>query len=511
MKILTAAQVKAWDHFTIQNEPISSIALMERAAAACVKWILTHYPSTHQFSIFCGKGNNGGDGLAIARMLAERGKLIQVHVLEFGFRGTDDFQTNLSRLHQYPQVQIQFIQSIEHIHPVPPERLVIDALFGVGLHRELNGLAASVVSSINQANLEVVSIDLPSGLFADQSSPFPNIIKATHTLTLECIKPALLFQENESYVGQLTVIPIGLHPEFLVNEMASYEWVDSNFIRPLVNPRKRTAHKGNFGHALLIAGSEGKMGAATLSARATLRAGVGLLTCQVPKGGNTIMQVAVPEAMTISDKEEKFISMLPKDLSVFNAIGIGPGIGQEVATKEVLVSLIKQYRRPLVFDADALNIISGDPSLLNSIPAGSILTPHLKEFERLFGPSPSDYERMSTARDWAEKLQIIIIIKGSNSMIFNIDRRVYFNSTGNPGMATGGTGDVLTGLITSLLAQGYPSLQAALLGVYLHGKAGDLAAAEISQEALMAGDIIDFMGSAWKSLSIDQSHTNTII
>lgn len=503
MKILTAAQIKAWDEYTILNEPISSIDLMERASAACVNWILNHYPSKDQFSIFCGKGNNGGDGLAIARLLAEKGKFIQVHVLEFGFKGTDDFQTNLNRLHQYPQVQIQFIQSIEHIHPVPPKRLVIDALFGVGLNRELNGLAASVVSSINQANLEVVSIDLPSGLFADQSSPAPNIIKATHTLTFECIKPALLFQENESYVGQLTVIPIGLHAEFLTNEMASYEWVNSNFIRSLVKPRKRTAHKGNFGHALLMAGSEGKMGAATLSARAALRAGVGLLTCQVPKDGNTIMQVAVPEAMTISDPNEKFISVLSADLSVFSAIGIGPGIGLEDATKEALVSLMRQYRKPLVLDADALNLLSRDPSLFSFIPPGSILTPHPKEFERLFGPSPSDYERMLKAREWAEKLQIVILIKGSNSMIFNIDRRIYFNSTGNPGMATGGTGDVLTGIITSLLAQGYPSLQATLIGAFLHGKAGDLAAAEISQEGLVAGDLIAFMGNAWKSLSIN--------
>lgn len=501
MKILTAAQVKAWDQFTIQNEPISSIDLMERAAAACVKWILDHYPSYNQFSIFCGKGNNGGDGLAIARMLAEKGNLIQVHVLEFGFKGTDDFQTNLNRLHQYPQVQIQFIQCIEHIHPVPPQRLVIDALFGVGLNRKLDGLAASVVNSINQTNLKVVSIDLPSGLFADQSSPFPTIVKATHTLTFECIKPALLFQENEPYVGQVNVIPIGLHPEFLADEKAIYEWVDLSFIYPLVKPRKRTAHKGNFGHALLMAGSEGKMGAATLSARAALRAGVGLLTCQVPKGGNTIMQVAVPEAMTISDTDEKFISMLPEDLSVFSAIGIGPGIGQEDATKEALLDLMKQYNKPIVFDADALNILSRDPKLLSSIPPGSILTPHPKEFERLFGPSPSDYEQISNARNWAEKLQIVILVKGSNSMIFNIDRTVYFNSTGNPGMATGGTGDVLTGIITSLLAQGYPSLQAALVGVYLHGKAGDLAASEISPQALVAGDLIDYMGKAWKSLS----------
>lgn len=500
--MLTAAQLKAWDEYTIQKEPISSLSLMERAAAACVKWILDHYPSNNQFSIFCGKGNNGGDGLAIARILAEKGKLIQVHVLEFGFRGTDDFQTNLSRLHQYPQIQIQFIQSIEHIHPVPNEALVIDALFGVGLNRGLEGLAAEVVSNINQANSDIVSIDMPSGLFADQSSPTTNIIKATYTLTFECLKPSLLFPENEAYVGQLTVIPIGLNPEFFKKVESSYEFLDADFIRPMIKPRKRTAHKGNFGHALLIAGSEGKMGAAILSAKGALRAGIGLLTCLVPKDGNTIMQVTVPEAMTIPDRDEKHISILPKNLSAFSAVGIGPGIGQYDSAKEVLADLMKQYRKPIVFDADALNTISGTPNLLNSIPPGSVLTPHPKEFERLFGPSASDDERILKARNWAQKLQIVIIIKGSYSMIFNIDRNVYFNSTGNPGMATGGAGDVLTGIITSLLAQGYSSLNAALMGVYLHGKAGDLAAAKISQEALVAGDLIDFMGKAWKSLNI---------
>lgn len=503
MKILTADQIRAWDEYTIHEEPVSSTQLMERASLACVNWILHHYPSQHDFSVFCGKGNNGGDGLAVARLLAEKKKLVQVHVLEFGYLGTVDFQQNLSRLHQFPQVQIQFVQKIEHIHPVPSNRIIIDALFGVGLNRGLDGLAAALVNKINESSSVIISIDMPSGLFADESTLSYPIIKANHTLTFECIKPALLFPENEPFVGELSILPIGLHPHFLTQLEASFELVDEKFIRPVVKPRKRNSHKGNYGHALLIAGSEGKMGAATLAAKGALRAGVGLLTTQIPKNGNTIMQLSVPEAMTIQDQNEDTI---PKNLfqspSRFTAVGIGPGLGQNNHSKTILSTLINTYKKPIVADADALNILSRHPDLLASSPKGSIFTPHAKEFERLFGSSNSDYERLLKARDWASKLGIIIVLKGFNTMIFNIDKKVYFNSTGNLGMATGGSGDVLTGIITSLLAQGYNSLEAALLGVYIHGKAGDLAKEEISEQALVAGDLIDFLGKAWKTLGL---------
>lgn len=503
MKVLTAAQVRAWDEYTIEKEPISSIDLMERASSSCVNWILQHYPSQTEFSVFCGKGNNGGDGLAIARLLALEGKLVQVHVLEFGFIGTPDFQVNLSRLHQFPQVQIQFIQKFENLHPIPQGRMVIDALFGVGLDRGLEGIAAKLVNTINESEADVISVDMPSGLFAEKSSLPNSIIKAKHTLTFECLKPALLFPENEPYVGKLSVLPINLHPHFLKQLDAEFHYVDAEFIRPLAKTRKRASHKGNYGHALLIAGSEGKMGAATLSAKGALRAGVGLLTCLVPNSENMILQIVVPEAMTITHINGEIKNTHLFDApSPFTAVGIGPGIGQTKEVKSILAKLIKEYKKPIVFDADALNILSQHPDLLSAIPKGSILTPHPKEFDRLFGPSSNDYDRLSKASHWAHKAEIIIILKGPNTMIFNIYKKVYFNSTGNPGMATGGAGDVLTGIISSLLAQGYTSLDSALMGVYLHGKAGDLASAVLSQEALVAGDLADFLGEAWKTLNV---------
>jgi ADP-dependent NAD(P)H-hydrate dehydratase / NAD(P)H-hydrate epimerase len=504
MKVLTAAQVRAWDEYTMENEPISSIDLMERASTACVDWILQHYPSQHDFSIFCGKGNNGGDGLAIARLLAQEGKLVQVHVLEYGYLGTPDFQINLSRLHQYPQVQIQFIQNSATIHSIPKGRMVIDALFGVGLNRKLEGIAAAVVNMINESHSLVISIDMPSGLLAEKSS-LPNpLIKANHTLTFECYKPSLLFPENDAYVGKLTVLSIGLHAEYITQLDADFNYVDADFIRPFIKPRKRSSHKGNYGHALVVAGSEGKMGAATLCAKGALRAGVGLLTCLVPATENMIIQIAVPEAMTITHLNGEIkIKNLVQPPSPFTAVGIGPGFGQTQEAKSILAKLLNEYKHPIVFDADALNILSKEPDLFSRIPKGSILTPHPKEFERLFGPCNSDYERMVKASYWTNQTENIIIIKGSNTLVFNYDKKVYYNSTGNPGMATGGIGDVLTGIVTSLLAQGYSSLEAALLGVYIHGLAGDLASKELSQEALVAGDIIDYLGKAWKTLIVN--------
>jgi hydroxyethylthiazole kinase-like uncharacterized protein yjeF len=503
MKVLTAAQVRAWDEYTMEYEPISSIDLMERASLSCVNWILQRYPSLTEFSVFCGKGNNGGDGLAIARLLALEGKLVQVHVLEFGFLGTPDFQINLSRLHQFPQVQIQFIQTPENLHPIPQGRIVIDALIGVGLNRGLEGIAAQLITTINEADTIVISIDMPSGLFAEKSSLSNNIIKAKHTLTFECLKPALLFPENEPYVGELSVLAIGLHPHFVTQLECDFHYVDAEFIRPFVKPRKKNSHKGNFGHALLIAGNEGKMGAATLSAKGALRAGIGLLTCLIPSNENVIMQITVPEAMTITHLNGEIKNnLLFNATSAFTSVGIGPGIGQSKDAISILTKLIKEYKRPIVFDADALNILSQRPDLLSAIPKGSILTPHSKEFDRLFGPSSTDHERLLKASVWAQKSEIIIVLKGSNTMIFNINKKVYFNSTGNPGMATGGSGDVLTGIISSLLAQGYYSLEAALLGVFIHGMAGDLAVVSQSQEALIAGDLPDHLGKAWKTLSI---------
>lgn len=500
MKILSAAEIREWDQYTIQHEPIQSIDLMERAAMTCVNWITMHYPVVASFGIFCGKGNNGGDGLAIARMLMDLNYPVTVYILEFGHLGTDDFQTNLARLHKLPGADIHFIQTEENIHPVPQDQVIVDALFGSGLNRPLEGITAKLVEHLNGSGCDIIAIDLPSGLFTDRSSGGAPCIHARYTLSFQCYKPAFLFAENADATGDVRVLDIGLHPGYYRHLRGPFEWVDAGTVRTIYKPRKRFAHKGNFGHALLVAGSYGKIGAAVLAAGACLRSGAGLLTCHVPRCGYDILQTAVPEAMLVTDFNSSFNTKIEDDLSQYDSIGIGPGIGIASETKMMLRDILDTYRNPVLLDADALNLIAAQKDLLKLIPAGSVLTPHPKEFERLFGESSNDFDRALLALQKAKELNCIIVLKGHHSLIATPDGKGFFNSTGNAGMATAGSGDVLSGVITGLLAQGYHSIEAAILGVYIHGLAGDKAAENTSEEALVAGDIIHCMGAAFTSL-----------
>lgn len=498
MKILSAAEIREWDQYTIRHEPVISVDLMERAATACVEWLISQYPDSPSFGIFCGKGNNGGDGLAIARLLLDRQYKVSVHILEFGHKGTDDFQQNLARLHGFPDADIHFIQSAANLHPVPEGQLIVDALFGSGLNRPLEGLTADLVRHINQAGRTVVSIDIPSGLFTDRSSLGAPAIQATHTLSFQCYKPAFLFAENSPFLGSIHVLDIGLHPDYYRQVQAGFELTDHDTVQIIYRPRNRFAHKGMLGHAALISGSYGKMGAAVLAAGACLRSGAGLLTLHIPACGYEILQSRVPEAMLVTDPDSKYLTQAPADLTKYDAIGVGPGIGTDDATKMMLHAILHHYRGPMVLDADALNIIAGQKDLMSLLPPGTILTPHPKEFARLFGESANDFERALLALHKARELGIVILLKGHHSLIATPDGKGFFNQTGNAGMATAGSGDVLTGIITGLLAQHYNAVEAAVLGAYLHGLAGDLAAVDHSQEALVAGDIIAFLGKAWK-------------
>jgi NAD(P)H-hydrate epimerase len=503
MKILSAREIREWDQFTIEQEPVSSINLMERAASECVYWLMKHYPDAESFAVFCGKGNNGGDGLAIARMLIEKKYPVNIYILEFGHKGTDDFQTNLSRLQLLSSTAIHFVQSEEHFPSFSPGEVIIDALFGSGLNRSLEDVTAKLVSHINESSHETISIDIPSGLFVDHSSKGNPAIIAKHTLSFQCYKLAFLLPENASAIGDVHILDIGLQPGFLPAVTGQYELLDEAIVRSIHKPRNRFSHKGNFGHALMVAGSYGKIGAAVLSAKACLRSGPGLLTCHIPKCGYDIMQTSVPEAMVLTDFNSSFLTKIEEDLTKYEAIGIGPGLGNASETKMLLREVFDAYRSPVVIDADALNILGSQKSLYKLIPAGSILTPHPKEFERLFGETANDFERIQLALQKAKELNSIIVLKGHHTLIATPDQKGFFNSTGNAGMATGGSGDVLTGILTGLLAQGYSSSETALIGVYLHGLAGDLAANELSMEAMVAGDIIHYMSEAFLQLQQD--------
>lgn len=496
MKILNASDIRLWDQFTIEHEPISSINLMERAATACVEWIKEEGLLSHPFTIFCGKGNNGGDGLAIARMLTEEYCNVQVYILEFGHKGTDDFQINLERLHQ-SRVDLHFIQSEENFHEFKQGEIIIDALFGSGLNRPLEDVTAKLVDHINHSGCKIISVDIPSGLSADHSSKGNMAVKANDTLSFQCYKPAFLVAENAPYTGNVHILDIGLHPGFYSSVISIHELIDESIIHSIYKPRNDFSHKGNFGHALLVAGSYGKMGAAVLSARACLKSGTGLLTVHIPKCGYDVMQTALPEAMVTTDFNSSFSTRIEDDLLKYDTIGTGPGIGTASETKTLLREIFDAYRNPVVIDADALNIIASQKDLLNLVPPGSILTPHPKEFERLFGVSANDFERIKLASEKAKELNCVIVLKGHHSFIASPDTKGFFNNTGNAGMATAGSGDVLTGILTGLLAQKYTPIEAAILGVFIHGLAGDYAASYESMEAMIAGDIISNLGNAF--------------
>ncbi|HEY4108116.1 NAD(P)H-hydrate dehydratase [Puia sp.] len=500
MEILSAEQIRAWDEYTLQHEPIASIDLMERAAASCLAWLEKAGYAGRSFSIYCGKGNNGGDGLALARMLSDWDCPVAVHILEFGNIGTEDFQINLARLHSTP-VEVRFVQGPEHFHPIPPGDVLIDALLGSGLNRKLEGVTAQLAEHLNASGNEIISIDIPSGLFVGRSSKDNTVIRATHTLSFQVYKPAFLMPENEAWVGEVHILDIGLHPGFLAQAAGEAELLDTGIIEAIYKPRKSFAHKGNFGHALLVAGSYGKMGAAVLAAKACLRAGSGLLTCSIPGCGYVILQTAVPEAMLVMDPDERIHTAVPPDLDKYSVIGIGPGLGQEERTVAFFRDLLRQSKKPMVVDADALNILAAHPDLHSMLPPYSILTPHPKEFERLFGAAADDYARFDRAREQARRLGVIIVLKGHYTFIAMPGGKSYFNSTGNAGMAKGGSGDVLTGILTALLGQSYSPGEAALLGVYLHGLAGDLAADTHSQESMLPSDLADHLGKAFQRIS----------
>lgn len=498
MKILSSEQIRAWDQFTITNEPISSLDLMERASNSFVDWFVLQFPDqSKKIFVFCGNGNNGGDGLAISRLLHQRGYQVEAFTFSISTKRSTDNQSNLHAAQQLPELKITTLAENDALFEIDESGIIIDALFGSGLTREITGYFRNLIEHLNQQKAIRVAVDLPSGLFTDTHSQGA-IFRADYSLSFQQPKLAFLFPENHKYAGEWNCKPIGLSPSFYLNAESDHHLLTKELAQTLLKTRKKFAHKGNFGHACLIVGSLGKMGAAILAAKACLRAGCGLLTVRVPTCGYDIMQISVPEAMVELDANETHLGQLIS-VTKYEATGIGCGLGTASDTKTAVANLLEHADKPLVLDADALNIISQD-ELHGKIPEGSILTPHPKEFERLFGPSNNDFERNKTQRRWARDLQSYIVLKGAHTCIATPEGKCYFNTTGNPGMATAGSGDVLTGIITGLLAQDYDSFSAALLGVYLHGLAGDFACENLCEQSMIAGDIINGLSNAIKSM-----------
>jgi hydroxyethylthiazole kinase-like uncharacterized protein yjeF len=506
MKILSSEQIRKADEWTIAHEPVSSINLMERAAWAFVQALqnLNFTEGNPAYEVYCGPGNNGGDGLAISRLLAEQGSKVSVFLLP-AEKHSADYKENLKRLQKLSAGSITISDSLPSLkvskeNNLSEKRILIDALFGTGLNKALEGIAAEWVSYINRQKGAVIAVDIPSGLPADLSFlPGTNVVRAQHTFTFQFPKLSFFFSDNAPFVGHFRILNIGLDEHFIASQISAYTYVDKAFASNLLTPRAKFSHKGDYGHALLIAGSYGKIGAAVLAVKACLRSGAGLVSVQIPACGYTIMQSAASEAMVHADAEERIISS-HVHLDPFQAIGIGPGIGLDKQTGNILKLLIQQSAIPLVIDADALNILSQNKTWLSFLPKGSILTPHPKEFERLSGKKGNSYDRLEWQKEFSLKYGVYIVLKGAHTSVSCPGGEVFFNSSGNPGMAKGGTGDALTGILCGLLAQGYVPQEAAVFGVYLHGLAGDIAARHMSMEAMTAGDLIAAMGEAFHQL-----------
>lgn len=502
MKILSSTQLRELDKYTIDHEPIASIDLMERAANALTHAIIRRWDTSYEIVVFAGPGNNGGDALAVARMLSQRNYHVEVFLFNTKGKLSEECQTSLNRLKAcgsiyFTEVNTQF---------TPPEltekHIVLDGLFGSGLNKPLSGGFASVVKYINTSKATIVAIDLPSGLMGEDNTYNirQHIVHADLTLSIQLPKLSFLFPENEDIVGDWELLDIKLNQSYIQSAETPYSIIEESDLRSLVIPRKRFAHKGIFGHGLLIAGSYGMAGASILAAQACLRSGIGLLTIHVPICNRDILQCTIPEAIIHTDIQERYYAE-PVEASKYKAIAIGPGLGQEEDTALAMIEQIQGSNIPIILDADALNILSSHRNWLNRLPKRSILTPHLGELERLIGKCMDTFERLTKVKELAAYLQSYIIVKGGWSTIVTPEGHCYFNPTGNPGMATAGSGDTLTGILLALLSQGYSQEEACLMGVYIHGLAGDIAAESMSPISMTARDIIDALPAAWKKIS----------
>jgi len=499
MKFFTTDQIRLLDQYTIEHEPIASIDLMERAADALYWEFIGNFPYQQPVCIFAGPGNNGGDALALARILLKSGFEVSVQLV-YTDKLSTDCETNRKRLLEAFPDAITELQN-KFISPqIADEAIIIDGLFGSGLSRPLTGNFAQAVEWINKSENTVVSIDIPSGLQGEENPDLSvSIVKADYTFSLQFPKLAFFFAENEKFTGKWEVVDIGILPEAIHKNSSNLFYLEQKDIISILKKRSGFSHKGTFGHALIVAGSKGMAGASVLSSKAAMRAGAGLVTVHGPECNRIIVQSSNPEVIFQSDINTDFISEV-QNSDKFNAIAVGPGIGTSIETTEMLRNILTKLKKSCILDADALNIISQNMELLELIPENSILTPHPKEFERIFGESTTSYDRMIKAQEAALRYKIFIILKGAYTLIVTPEGRFYFNSTGNSGMATAGSGDVLTGILVGMLAQGYSTDEAAKLGVFIHGRAGDLALENESKESLISGDIIDYLGKAFKSL-----------
>ncbi|QWX84735.1 NAD(P)H-hydrate dehydratase [Cellulophaga sp. HaHaR_3_176] len=499
MKIFSAKQIYEADKFTIKNQQIKSDELMERAAVQIFNWMhLRLQGAPVKIQIFCGIGNNGGDGLAVARHLVEHGYAIEVYVVNYNDKRSEDFLLNLDRLKDR-KVWPNFINCVDDFPVISKEDIVIDAIFGIGLNRKPDKWVVDLMQHINASNSFILSVDLPSGLFPDKvMATEESIIKSNFVLSFQAPKLIFFLPETGIYINQWEILDIGLDPEYLQKTETAYELISKNEVLPLYIPREKFAHKGIYGHSLIIGGSYGKMGSVQLSSKSCLFSGSGLVTALVPECGYIPLQTALPEVMVLTSNNKKVVSNIDFEIKP-TVIGIGIGLGTSDEVCKSFSEFLKANKTPLVIDADGINILSLNKELLNELPAQTILTPHPKELQRLIGDWKNDFDKLEKVKSFTSTYDCIVVIKGANTITIYKDKG-YVNTTGNPGMATAGSGDVLTGIITGLIAQQYEPLSAAIFGVYMHGRAGDIAVEQYGYQSLTASAIIDNIGDAYIDL-----------
>lgn len=493
MKIYTVEQIRAIDKFTIEQEAIQSINLMERAALACSVWLTNNFNVNTIFYIFCGKGNNGGDGLAIARILQKNNYNTHAFIFEEENRSSDN-QQNLNALKNLFPNSITILNDVEQLKSISfnENTVCVDALLGTGISQEITGIYKSSIEFLNSIFCSKIAIDVPSGLYSDHLQIQKQcVFKATFSLSFQFSKLAFLFPENYAYIGNFVLLDIKLNESIFQNQLSNYNYLDALEINSLQKIKSKFSHKGTNGHALLLAGSKEKSGAAILASTAAIKSGCGLVTLFSTENTINAMQFNLPEVMCLSTGSDLYLSNLPQ-LNIYNALGIGCGIGLEKQTQNVLKLLIQEAKVPLVIDADAITILSENKTWLSFLPNNCIFTPHIKELDRLLGKCSDSFERLEKTKEFVQKYNCIIVIKGAHTTIVAPNKPIYFNSTGNAVLAKGGSGDVLTGLLVGLLAQGYTPWHAALLAVYKHGAAADYLIKEQNFNSVLPSNLCNY-------------------
>ena len=502
MKLFSKEQIYEGDKLTIERQKISSTELMERAGIQIFNWMHSRMQGAQvPIHVFCGIGNNGGDGLVLARHLITHGYNVFTYIINCSDKRSKDFLINYDRIKSVTKewpIMLSCKNDFSEI-VIDEKDIIVDAIFGIGLNRSPNAWVIELFEKFRASKAFTLSVDIPSGLYTDKAVEDEKaVVHAGYTLSFQSPKLAFFLPETAKYTVQWEALDIGIDRDYLMQTETEVELISKYEVLPLYKPRDKFSHKGDFGHVMILGGSYGKIGAVNLASRAALSAGAGLVTAYVPKCGYHSLQTSIPEVMVITDENETHISNINFDIEP-TVIGIGVGLGTTSETAKTFEAFLKKNKTPLVIDADGLNLLSKKKTLLKLLPDFSILTPHPKELERLVGKWSDDFEKLKKVKAFSKKYNAIVLIKGANSITVYQDK-LYINTTGNPGMATAGSGDVLTGIISGLVAQGYEALSATIFGVYLHGKSGDIALEDYGYQSLIASHIIETVGEAYIDL-----------